>query len=317
MTLEPASLPYIQRLRNELGHRKIILVFASAIITNEKGQVLWQKRSDFKIWGLPGGMLEPDESLETCIAREVQEETGLEIAPGRIIGLYTSPDYDFQYPNQDSVQQFTVCFECKHIGGDLVADQEESLELAWFDTGKPPITLPWYQDMIDDYSLKQPRPIFIHRSAGKASSGEPYFQTLRDKLGHQQLILAGCAAAVFDEPGRILLQKRADDKTWGLPGGIMELGERIDQTVIREVKEETGLTVKPVELVHVFSDENFNVTYPNGDQTKSVVALFRCEIESGKLIIDPEETSELKFLRNNEFPKEITRNMAILIKELF
>ncbi len=55
----------------------------------------------------------------------------------------------------------------------------------------------------------------------------------------------------------------------------MELGERIDQTVVNEVYEETGLRVEPVRLIGVYSDRLYWTTYPNGDELKIVSALFK------------------------------------------
>lgn len=60
-------------------------------------------------------------------------------------------------------------------------------------------------------------------------------------------------AAVFDDDGRILLQERADDGTWCLPGGYTEPNESPRETAVRETREETGLTVEPIELVGVYT----------------------------------------------------------------
>lgn len=60
-------------------------------------------------------------------------------------------------------------------------------------------------------------------------------------------------AAVFDDSGRILLQLRADDDSWGLPGGYTDPNESPCETAVRETREETGLTVEPVDLVGVYT----------------------------------------------------------------
>ena len=59
------------------------------------------------------------------------------------------------------------------------------------------------------------------------------------------------AAVVFDAQDRILLHQRSDNGNWALPGGTMETGETADECVVREVQEETGLTVEPLELVEL------------------------------------------------------------------
>jgi len=68
----------------------------------------------------------------------VREETGLTVAPTRVVGVYSSPDFDVVYPNGDQVQQVTVCFECSVTGGRWTVDDDETLELAWLPGRCPP-----------------------------------------------------------------------------------------------------------------------------------------------------------------------------------
>ena len=131
---------YIEWIRSLVGKQKILLVFASACVTDLEGRVLWQFRSDFHTWGLPGGVLELDETLEQCVVREVKEETGLDIEAGRLIGIYTSPRFDVVYPNGDQVQQVTFCFQARLVGGRLQGDPAETRQLAWFNPLEPPET---------------------------------------------------------------------------------------------------------------------------------------------------------------------------------
>lgn len=77
----------------------------------------------------------------------------------------------------------------------------------------------------------------------------------------------GVGAIIISE-GKILLEKRRNDPgsgKWSIPGGIVELGEKVEQTVVREVKEETGLLVNRPELLGVVDnvalDEDGKVKY--------------------------------------------------------
>ena len=146
---------YIDWIRKHVGHDKILLVFASACILDNSGRLLMQRRTDFGWWGLPGGVLELGESLSECVVREVREETGLDVEPLHLIGIYSSPDFNVTYPNGDQVQQVTACFDCRIVGGNLSVNNKETLDLAWFPIDEMPSTAPWYKAMVNDLGLGQ------------------------------------------------------------------------------------------------------------------------------------------------------------------
>ncbi len=103
---------------------------------------------------------------------------------------------------------------------------------------------------------------------------------------------SGATAAVFDGHDRILLHRREDNGKWGLPGGSIEVGERADESIVREVKEETGYDVKVVRLVGVYSDPAYTtITYPNGDVVSYVALLFECEVIGGTATTSDESTA--------------------------
>lgn len=200
---------YIQWLRSKIGHRKVPLVFTCAIIYNDAGEILWQQRSDFGWWGLPGGSVELNENLTACLKREIQEETGLQVVIERLLGVYSSPDFDIRYPNGDEAQQVTFTFVCRLSGGELNADNNETLALSWKDVNDLPETAPWYAAMMDDYRLNSPKVQFTHGSAGNGRVGLPLYQVMRRYIGTETYIGVGTAAIVRDEAGQILLQHRS------------------------------------------------------------------------------------------------------------
>jgi 8-oxo-dGTP pyrophosphatase MutT (NUDIX family) len=104
----------------------------SAVILRPEG-VLLQRRSDNGLWGLPGGAVEPGESVREAIVREVWEETGLEIEPLRVIGVYSAPEHHqiITYPDGNVIHYVSTCFECAITGGTLRCG-DESLALEWF-----------------------------------------------------------------------------------------------------------------------------------------------------------------------------------------
>ena len=81
------------------------------------------------------------------------------------------------------------------------------------------------------------------------------------------LLQDGAAAIIVNDKGQILLQARADNDRWGLPGGCQEVGETFEEVVIREVKEETNLDITEdnLELISIVSGESRHKSYPNGD----------------------------------------------------
>jgi ADP-ribose pyrophosphatase YjhB (NUDIX family) len=106
---------------------------AAAVILTDEG-VLLQRRSDNGRWGLPGGGVEPGESVSAAVVREVFEETGLHVEPVRLIGVYSDPANHqiITYPDGNVIHYVSTVFECRIVGGTLTCG-DESLELGFFD----------------------------------------------------------------------------------------------------------------------------------------------------------------------------------------
>ena len=101
-----------------MAHQSVTCV----VFDGEK--VLLQLREDFRIWGFPGGGVEPGERWEDAAVRETWEETGYQTELVRLVGEYTRPDYlpgEVKYVSSGRV-----------IGGEARPDPRESLEVRWF-----------------------------------------------------------------------------------------------------------------------------------------------------------------------------------------
>ena len=136
--------------------------------------------------------------------------------------------------------------------------------------------------------------------------GYPVFTRLcMGVLKHKFVLLQdGAAAIIVNENGQILMQARADNDKWGLPGGCQELGERFEETVIREIKEETNLDVEEsdLELIAIVSGESRRKEYPNGDVVINNTALYLVKKYSGQLKWDS-ESKNMKFFDLDSLPE--------------
>jgi len=128
----------------------------AAIIRNEQGQILLQRRSDNGLWGLPGGSVEIGESVRQAIVREVEEETGLRVEIERLIGVYSDPAVQIvRYPDGNVVHYISTLYACRILGGSL-RTCAETLELDYFDPGAPPANLvPMHRIRIADALANQ------------------------------------------------------------------------------------------------------------------------------------------------------------------
>lgn len=143
-----------------------------------------------------------------------------------------------------------------------------------------------------------------------------YIMNLRKYVGHEPLIGLGATTLVFNEKNELLLNLRSDTNTWGIPGGSMELEETIEETAIRELKEEAGITADELELVTVLSGKEYYFEYPNGDKMSTVIVLFKVLNYSGEIKVSDNESKKLKFFSLNDLPDMESRAKAIVDKIL-
>jgi ADP-ribose pyrophosphatase YjhB (NUDIX family) len=108
-----------------------IVAAASAVVVNDERKILLQRRRDNNLWSLPGGAMELGESIAQTVVREVQEESGLQVEIVRLVGIYTDPRHVIAYSNGEVRQQFSICFACRVIGGEL-RRSDESTEIGFF-----------------------------------------------------------------------------------------------------------------------------------------------------------------------------------------
>jgi 8-oxo-dGTP pyrophosphatase MutT (NUDIX family) len=123
------------------------------------------------------------------------------------------------------------------------------------------------------------------------------------------------SAVIVDRRGRLLLQQRSDGGQWGLPGGSVEIGESVADAVVREVREETGLTVRPRRIVGVYSEPALQVVrYPDGNVWHYVNVCFECTVRGGTLATC-DETLALDYFPIGRLPSTLLANHRIRIRD--
>src|SRR5215471_13854522 len=96
-------------------------------------------------------------------------------------------------------------------------------------------------------------------------------------------IVPAASALVTDVRGAVLMQLRADNGLWALPGGTMQLGESIATTAVRETKEETGLDIEITGLVGLYTDPRHIIAYADGEVRQQFNVCFSARVIGGTL----------------------------------
>ena len=149
-----------------------------------------------------------------------------------------------------------------------------------------------YREMdIDDY-------IELYKSGG-------YIREMRKHVGHAPVMTCACGVIIENDKGEILLQKRKDNGCWAIIGGSMEMGETFEETVRRETREESGLTLGGLEVFQLYSGRDRIIEYPNGDICFGPGIVFITKEYEGEIVNDPEEVLEHRFFNRRELPEKL------------
>jgi mutator protein MutT len=113
-----------------------IVVAVTAVVRNERGEILLIRRADNGLWALPGGSQEIGETVADAVRREVREETGLNVEVIGLVGIYSDPAHVIAYDDGEVRQEFSLCFSARSVSGSATTSAE-SAEVRWV----PPSTL--------------------------------------------------------------------------------------------------------------------------------------------------------------------------------
>ena len=130
----------------------------------------------------------------------------------------------------------------------------------------------------------------------------PNVRSLREKVGHDLLLLPSAAVLPRDDTGRVLLVRLIDTGNWATIGGAIEPGESPRDCALREAEEEAGVELDLASILGVFGGADYRVTYPNGDESAYVVTLFDATVIGGTPRPDGDETFEVGWFLPEELP---------------
>jgi len=103
---------------------------AAALVVRD-GAILLTQRTDNGNWSMPGGAQDPGESLTQTAIRETLEESGIQIRPTGVSGVYTDPKHVVHYTSDDEVrQEFTIVYRADYLSGEPTTS-DETTRVEW------------------------------------------------------------------------------------------------------------------------------------------------------------------------------------------
>jgi 8-oxo-dGTP pyrophosphatase MutT (NUDIX family) len=130
----------------------------------------------------------------------------------------------------------------------------------------------------------------------------PYVRRLRERVGHELVLLPSVAVLPWDEDGRLLLVREAQTGLWQTIGGAIDLDESPLEAALRETAEETGVRVQIDGIRGVTGGPEYRLRYPNGDLVSYVSIVFDARVVDGIPRPDGTETVDVAWFR----PRELT-----------
>lgn len=131
-----------------------------------------------------------------------------------------------------------------------------------------------------------------------------YWQSIRQAVGKETMIIPSAAGAIIHE-GKILLVRHNVLKKWQIPGGLQEIGESIQQTVQREIKEELNLNLVAGSLIAIYSHPKWMIEFPDESKLQQLIFFFLMEGEISPINIQTSEIAAYQFFAPDEIPEDI------------
>jgi 8-oxo-dGTP pyrophosphatase MutT (NUDIX family) len=123
--------PYLRSLREQVGHGLLLLPGVTAVI-RDRDRFLVARQRNTERWSLIGGGIEPGETPQEAVVREVSEELGVSPDVGDIVGAYGGKSLQTTLPNGDQIAYVAVAFECTLPSTAFTLEEAELIETGWF-----------------------------------------------------------------------------------------------------------------------------------------------------------------------------------------
>lgn len=135
---------HLMELRGLIGNRLLLLPSVAAVVHDQAGKLLLQEKSSGEGWSLPAGAIEPGETPQEAVIREVMEETDLMVEPTIILGVFGGRHFRYTYPNGHQVEYVVTLFGCQVVEDLGAWTDGETRSLRYFGPAEmPPLALPY------------------------------------------------------------------------------------------------------------------------------------------------------------------------------
>lgn len=244
--LDPLPVDYTPTC-NEVASRALI-------VWEDKVLLVWHGGNHSQGWYTPGGRIKPGEPMQEALAREIEEETGLEVEIGDMVAFFDtftpreiSHKFEFLFLARPKIAPGWVIKDCMDADPDGAVDK-----MRWFTEAELAKEQRVFPRFVRNFtSLLAPRP--------RAYYGAKYEENARPDTPLIRLRISTRSVVVHDD--RVLMLTSARRGFYCAPGGGVELGEDPLAAADRELQEETGLTGLSNSVIAV--DEFFSPTHGN------------------------------------------------------
>jgi len=115
-----------------VGHDLLLLPSTAVLPRDDAGRLLLVRLIDTGNWAVIGGAVEPDEGPRDGAVREAEEEAGITVELGKLLGVFGGPEYRVTYPNGDKTAYVVTAFEATLVEGTPRPDGDETFDVGWF-----------------------------------------------------------------------------------------------------------------------------------------------------------------------------------------